>query len=336
MTTQRFVAAFLCLAATAAAICQAATPAAAAPPVATAASAPAVDWAYPPVPPLPPLDDTVQRQVPGSERRYTQRQVEDDFNAPDWHPEDHPAPPPVVAQGRRPAVRACMKCHLTNGGGHPESSDLDGLSVAYIRLQMQAFRDGGRTGGRAATMIPIAREATEEELAEAGRYFAALPPVPKGWREVVEVDAVPQTRIGIGGMRYPLDGVGTEALGLRIIEVPQHPEQSELRDSRGGFISYVPRGSLARGKLLVETGGGTVACASCHGAKLAGNDPALAALGEVPPITGRSPLYMFRQMNDFKTDHRKGATESPMRAVVAQLDVADMIAVSAYLATLQR
>jgi cytochrome c553 len=226
-----------------------------------------------------------------------------------------------------------MKCHLANGAGHPESADLTGLSSAYIRQQMEAFANGLRAGLRGASMIPIARDATGQEVAESARYFSALPPVPPGWRQVIEADVVPHTTLGIGGMRYAQEGQGSEPLGQRIIEVPQYPERTESRDSRAGFMAYVPRGSVARGKVLVSTGAGkTAACASCHGADLQGNDPALRTLGEVPPIIGRSPLYTFRQLNDFKAGTRSGPLAAPMLGVVARLDVDDMIAIAAYLA----
>jgi cytochrome c553 len=104
---------------------------------AAAPASPALpSWAYPVNPPFPVFDDKTLHRVPGSTKEFTQAQVENDFAPPDWHPEDHPALPHVVSSGRPPAVRACMKCHLTNGGGHPGSSDLAGMSVAYLTEQM--------------------------------------------------------------------------------------------------------------------------------------------------------------------------------------------------------
>ena len=45
--------------------------------------------------------------------------------------------------------------------------------------------------------------------------------------------------------------------------------------------------------------GKTTACSICHG-------PALKGLGEVPGITGRPAIYIFRQLNDMKTGNRSG------------------------------
>ena len=94
------------------------------------------EWAYPVNPPVSAFDATVAKQLPGSAKQFTQAQIEDDFNPPDWYPEDHPSMPPVVANGRPPAVKACSKCHISSGAGHPESADIAGLPVGYVERQM--------------------------------------------------------------------------------------------------------------------------------------------------------------------------------------------------------
>jgi cytochrome c553 len=68
-----------------------------------------------------------------------------------------------------------------------------------------------------------------------------------------------------------------------------------------------------------------VACASCHGANLLGQ-------GEVPAIGGRSALHAARQMFEYRSGARGGASALPMKDVVARLTDADIIAISAYLA----
>jgi cytochrome c553 len=286
---------------------------------------PAPEWAYPANPPPVQFDATVAKTLPGSSRSYTQAQIENDFAPPDWFPEDHPPMPAVVAHGREPAVKACSKCHVTNGGGHPESSDLAGLPEAYIIRQMADFKDGHRKGARASSMLPIARAVSEEEVREAAKYYSALPR--PSWNKVVETDTVPKTELRTGGMRFALDNAGTEPLGNRIIELPQAPERADLRDSRMGFVSHVPVGSLKRGEALVKGDGQAPACATCHG-------PGLKGLGEVPHLAGRSPMYVFRQLNDIKIGTRNGANAELMQPVVARLTQDDMLAISAYLASL--
>ena len=81
-----------------------------------------MDWAYPVTPKPEPLDSVHQKQVPGSARKYTQAQIDDPFNPPDWFPDEHPPMPEIVAHGgAKPAGRACAQCHLPSGDGHPES-----------------------------------------------------------------------------------------------------------------------------------------------------------------------------------------------------------------------
>jgi len=42
-------------------------------------------WAYPVAPPAgPPPDNTVQKSLPGSAKKYTAAQINDRFGPPDW------------------------------------------------------------------------------------------------------------------------------------------------------------------------------------------------------------------------------------------------------------
>jgi cytochrome c553 len=54
----------------------------------------------------------------------------------------------------------------------------------------------------------------------------------------------------------------------------------------------------------------------------------------VPPIAGRSPSYLLRQLFAFRTGTRASAAGAPMRDLAAKLDLDDMIAAAAYAATL--
>jgi mono/diheme cytochrome c family protein len=56
--------------------------------------------------------------------------------------------------------------------------------------------------------------------------------------------------------------------------------------------------------------GKTTACAGCHGPDLKGKD-------DVPPLAGRSPSYLARQLYDFQQGTRNGAAAPLMRPVVA-------------------
>ena len=69
-------------------------------------------------------------------------------------------------------------------------------------------------------------------------------------------------------------------------------------------------------------------CAQCHGPDLMGK-------GDAPPLAGRSASYLARQLYDFQRETRLGRLAPLMRVVVANLRDEDMLAISAYLASLQ-
>jgi cytochrome c553 len=294
----------------------------------TALAQPNMDWAYPVTPKPEPLDSVHAKQAPGSTKKYTQAQIDDPFNPPDWFPDQHPPMPQIVAHGgAKPAGRACAQCHLPTGDGHPESASLAGLNANYLIRQMAAFKNGERKGIRPGVMIAMAKVLTDAEVKDAADYFAALKPT-AGYNKVIEVDKVPASYVGAGGMRFALGDGGFEPIGSRIIVLPQNPDQAAMRNPKFGFVDYVPKGSLAKGAALMAGGDGkTTACTICHG-------PALKGLGEVPGITGRPATYIFRQLNDMKTGNRTGAWVELMKPVVAKLDQDDMIALAAYLGSL--
>jgi cytochrome c553 len=301
------------------------------------------EWAYPVTPAtfkVPP-DPGTQRHVPGSTRGFTQTQIDDPFTPPDWFT-DHPRMPEVVAHGRKPDVWACAMCHLPNGLGHPESASLAGLPATYIQQQVEEFKSGARksavAGGRADIMVSIAKAIKADELKAASAYFASLRPKP--WVKVVEATTVPKTSVGFGNMRFALQSGPMEPLGQRIIEIPQDAERAKSRDSRSGFIAYVPVGSLKKGEDLVKTGrqhiaggkivlGNILPCATCHGPDLRGG-----TLPGVPGISGRSPIYIYRQMNDIKNGVRKGLNSLLMQPSIMKATPAEMISISAYVASL--
>ncbi len=126
-----------------------------------------------------------------------------------------------------------------------------------------------------------------------------------------------------------IPGGGTEPIGSRIVEGPPDFEPHKLRDDGMMYVAYVPPGSIKRGRSIAKTGtnGPATACVTCHG-------PTLAGAGLIPPLAGRYPTYVVRQLVAFKTGARSTAASQPMQAVVAGVSVADMIAVAASAATL--
>ena len=281
-------------------------------------------WAFPLKVERPFPEDDTQKSAPGSTRKYTMKQIDDLLNPPDWYPEKHPAAPEVVTKGMGDRM-ACGACHLMSGLGHPESSDLTGLSADYIVQQMADFRSGARKDP--TRMNGIAKATTPEQDKQAAAYFASLPR--QKFNRVVEQATVPKTFLGNGRMRFVESGGATEPIGLRIITVPEDQDRARLRDPYSGFVSYVPPGSLAKGKELVETGGGkTVGCEACHGQGQKGND-------NIPRLAGMHPIYTVRQLHWFKDGSRNGDAAGLMKGVVEQLTDEDIVNISAYLASLE-
>jgi cytochrome c553 len=168
---------------------------------------------------------------------------------------------------------------------------------------------------------------SDDDAKAAAAYFSSIKPGP--WIRVVETDTVPATRPN-GGMLNVVDGGGNEPIGERVIEVPENLERTELRDSTSGFVAYVPKGSIAKGKELVTTGGNgkTIRCTICHG-------PELKGIGNVPSIAGRSPSQMTRQIIDFQKGSRNGPWGQLMKEPVRQLTNDDIVNIVSYLASLQ-
>jgi cytochrome c553 len=275
-------------------------------------------------------DDGSLRHVPGSTRVYTLSQLRDFFMAPDWHPGDYPVMPDVVVRGRKPDVFACGFCHRADGRGGPENANIAGLPAAYIVQQMADFKSGARGTSVPSrlppqAMISASLAASAAEIDAAAAYFSALRP--EANITVVETVVVPKSYVA-GWHLATLPGRECEPIGQRIIEVPENLDNFVSRDSRAVFIAYVPIGSVERGRVLVAgSDGTTVACAGCHG-------PDLRGLVAIPPLAGRSPTYLIRQLYDFKHGARAGSGSLLMQPAVERLEIEDMISIAAYAASL--
>jgi cytochrome c553 len=291
-------------------------------------------WAYPTPDKAPPgTGEAGPKKIPGSTRSFTQTQIDDQFNPPDWFPDEHSLLPKVVKTGIQ--AQACGSCHLMSGMGHPESATLAGLPVAYMLRQMEDFKSGVRKdpmmheqSARAARMNIIAAGLPEEDMRAAVAWFANLKPTV--WYKVEEAQTVPKSWVNGGRMRLPLPDGGTEPLGNRIITMPQDAARVESRDPHSGFIAYVPPGSIKKGQELATTGGSgkTISCAICHGEGLKG-------LGDVPRLAGIHPIYIVRQLFNFQVGANTSSASALMKKVVANLSEDDMIHLAAYAASLE-
>lgn len=271
------------------------------------------------------------RRVPGSERTFTVAQINARYGPADWFPGDHPPMPDIVAHGKEShGARACAICHLPNGKGLMQNGSVAGLPREYILQQLADFKAGRRhtadpNKANGYEMQAVARNLTEAEAQAAADYFAALPYTK--WVRVVESRTVPLFTATVNGLFLRAEGSDTVPLGRRIVEMPEDTEQTNLlRNPRSGFVAYVPVGSLQRGHELVSS-----QCTVCHGAQLRGMTLAGVIM---PPIAGRSPSYIGRALYDFQHGARTGAAAAQMQAVVQGLGEEDVIAIAAYVASL--
>jgi cytochrome c553 len=294
--------------------------------------------------PNEPADEQTRPQhVEGSTAAFSLVDIRDQQNVIDWFPGDHPPMPAVVAHGPSrmgTLARGCAACHLPNGRGRPENAPAAALPATYILRQLSDFRNGLRRTAdprkpNTNTMIDLARGMTDEEMKASAAYFSSAKWAP--WVRVVETNMVPKTKI-VANLFIPIEQGMSEPIGDRIIEVPEKETQSELyRNPRSGFVAYVPVGSIKRGEDLVVTGGmrivdnkivqgKTTPCGTCHG-------PDLLGVADVPPIAGRSPSYLVRQLWDIQQGTRNGASVQLMKLIVANLTAEDMINMAAYVAS---
>ncbi len=291
---------------------------------------PKLAWAYPTGKPVAlPAPPAGPQHVPGSPLTLDLVAIEKAGALPDWFPDEHPAPPAIVAHAAAKGPTPCGECHLIAGVGFPGAADLEGLPAAYIIEQVKEFRAGRRRSAQAdrldtLEMIKVAQQVSDADLAAAAAYYAAL--TRRARHRVIETDTVPATRPSYFGWLDLVANGKPEPIAGRIIEVPEDTDRLFLSDPHLTIIDYAPFGSVVRGEKLVRTGGpGGQACASCHGADLRGGDTA-------PPLAGRSAAYLARMLWDFKTGARTGPAAAPMATPAGKLNEAQITDIVAYLA----
>lgn len=297
---------------------------------------PTPEWLFPidPVsliknPPPVKHDDQEPLEIPDSSEKFTAARINDPFNPPDWRPTRHGPMPDIVAKGRKPGIMACAYCHSPTGQGRPENSSLAGLPEAYIKEQLLDYRSGKRQAIGPEQYLPVqnmirlSKLLTDQEIDDSAKYFAQQ----KLRRRVYVIESLRIPRAERVAWIWQEVG-GTEDLGDRMLEVTQDLARHERRDDRLEYLAYVSPGAINRGKRLVLGGEGkTVPCTQCHLTNLKGNNV-------IPPIAGRSPTYLLRQMLAFRNGVRSNAASVQMNPVVEKLTLDEMIDIVAYVSSL--
>jgi cytochrome c553 len=287
------------------------------------------DWAFPEAGarPAPEAPDAVIR-VPGSDAIHHPGDYKGMAQAVDWFPKDHP-PAPAIVSDPGSDLWACGYCHMPDGQGRPENASLAGLSRAYILSQLHAFVDGARVSAApdyapTGYMITEAKAVPPKAWTAAAAYYSQRRFISR----VKVVETVSSPPMTAHAFVYVAHEGPPTPLGDRILETPASFERFEARDPHVGIIAYVPVGAVAAGTKLAASGGPAAQpCALCHGAGLKG--------GLGPPLAGRSPSYIFRQLMAFQVRARRNPEAAPMRLVAAGLTQGQMIDLAAYAATLK-
>ena len=295
-------------------------------------------WAYPVNPPdfKPPPDDGTVRQVPGSKAGYTLTQLRDRFIAPDLASRRLPGD----AGDRRagPQAGACMPADSATAPTAPAvrrtptSPDCRSPTSFARWPTSRAARAIARCriAPDAAQGLQLAKAITDAEIEAAATYFASIKP--RSIVRVIESATAPQAVVAAWYYSGVPNGRRSRSASASS-RSRRTAEQFVNRDTRARFVAYVPEGSIKRGQVLATTGGGgrTLPCGTCHGG------PTMRGVGVIglPPLAGRSPSYLVRQLYDLKHDTRNGSQGVIMKSTVKDLTIDDMIALAAYLGSLE-
>ena len=266
--------------------------------------------------------------VPGSTVKLSDVQMYDRTAAVDWFPDSHPQMPESVKG--HPAQYACGFCHLPQGAGRSENAALAGLPEAYIIEQLAAFKSGERKTpdpkfGAAKNMERTGAQASDEDVKAAAKYYSSL----KYQKHLKLIETAEAPHPLANAFVYVFDmKAPKEPLGDRILDGPDDFRRFEMRDPNMTYTAYVPVGAVARGAALAKGNDSRPACETCHGVGLKGTEVG-------PPIAGRLPTGLFRQMYAIQTGARHNEKALLMKPVVAALSQKDLIDLSAYVASLE-
>lgn len=84
---------------------------------------------------------------------------------------------PVMASGNADAGKSkagmCSACHGADGNSMvPMYPKIAGQHAQYLNISMKAYRDGQRTGGNAAIMTPMAKNLSDQDIADLAAFYS--------------------------------------------------------------------------------------------------------------------------------------------------------------------
>ena len=70
----------------------------------------------------------------------------------------------------------CAACHGQNGISQvPVYPNLAGQKEQYLVSALKAYKNGNRSGGQSALMIPQSKNLSDEDIANVAAYYSSLP-----------------------------------------------------------------------------------------------------------------------------------------------------------------
>lgn len=79
-----------------------------------------------------------------------------------------------AAAGKGKAA-VCAACHGADGIAQvPVYPNLKGQNAPYIEAAIKAYRDGQRMGANAAIMTPMAKNLSDQDIADLAAYYSSL------------------------------------------------------------------------------------------------------------------------------------------------------------------
>ncbi|MDR9425287.1 MAG: cytochrome c [Marinobacter sp.] len=80
------------------------------------------------------------------------------------------------AEAGKAKAAVCASCHGQNGISQvPIYPNLAGQKEQYLVDSLKAYKNGQRSGGQSALMIPQAKNLSDEDIANLAAYFSSLP-----------------------------------------------------------------------------------------------------------------------------------------------------------------
>lgn len=199
---------------------------------------------------------------------------------------------------------SCASCHGEDGNSTmPLFPKLAAQNQGYLVKQMQAFKDGTRSG---ATMASMVAKLTDDDMQDMAAFYAA---------QTLTENARPQLDPD------DLDDIDdNEELTAAEKEDARQALQKQQDDLMTlGYDVY------RNGDLKNEIS----ACIACHGPHGEGNQPA-----SFPALKGQHADYLVKTLTDFKTDVRSNNPDNMMHMIAKKMTEKEIKAISSYISTM--